>query len=708
MSLFPQVLDRIKGSLRYKLLALVLFPILLIMPIALVLAIYWGANTTYDQLYLKVNTDLSVSHDIFRRIRQDYLGQLGRLTESYAFRTALEAKDSVSVTAQLHTLKMTSGFSYLRLLDQRGQDALSQQTADPGYALSPSLQAALQGEPRVGIEIFNQTELQRLSAAFAKQYQLPLVPTPKARPTKRTVEDRAMMIRAVHPVRDLSGKLVAVVDGGVSLNDNFSFVDTISDLVYGPGSLPKGSIGTVTVFIDDVRITTNVPLRPGERALGTRVSNEVRTNVLDRGETWIDRAFVVNDWYLSAYEPIVDVYGNRVGMLYAGFLEKPFRNQLWQALAILVLLFLVLMGLSSLLAVQGAKSIFKPLETMSRVVRATRAGKAKRIGPVLSRDEIGELAREFDAMLDLLAERNQQIQIWADQLEDKVKERTAELQSKNQDLQRTIRALRETRQQLVVAEKLAALGELTAGVAHEINNPTAVMLGNLDVIRDELGAALQPVQNEIQLVVEQIYRIRDIVNNLLQYSRPDEYAGYLSHIDVNEVIEHTLALVRHLRKKVEFEISLALEADRQVELNEQELQQVLVNLVVNAIHSLKGSVGVIKISSRNWSDKGIQIQVQDNGAGMDDDQMGRIFNPFYSTKQQGEGTGLGLSVSYGLIRRYGGDITVESVVGKGSSFTVWLLTEPVMASDEETIEEQLHSMHRQQSLEDETSLEAFL
>ncbi|MCW8889684.1 MAG: ATP-binding protein, partial [Sedimenticola sp.] len=351
---------------------------------------------------------------------------------------------------------------------------------------------------------------------------------------------------------------------------------------------------------------------------------------------------------------------------------------------------------SSLLAIQGAKSIFKPLETMSRVVRATREGEAQRIGMVSSRDEIGELAREFDAMLDLLEKKNQQIQTWADQLEDKVKERTAELQSKNQDLQRTIRALRETRQQLVVAEKLAALGELTAGVAHEINNPTAVMLGNLDVIRDELGAGLEPVQNEIKLVIEQIYRIRDIVNNLLQYSRPDEYAGYLSHVDVNGVVEHTLALVRHLRKKAEFEITLSLESDRRVEINEQELQQVLVNLVVNAIHSLKGRVGDIRISTQNWSDKGVQLQVQDNGAGMDDDEMGRIFNPFYSTKQQGEGTGLGLSVSYGLIRRYGGNITVESVRGEGSCFTVWLLQEPIMASDEETIEEQLQALQHQE------------
>lgn len=93
------------------------------------------------------------------------------------------------------------------------------------------------------------------------------------------------------------------------------------------------------MFLDDVRINTNVPLKAGERALGTRVSDEVRTQVLDNGKIWIDRAFVVNDWYISSYEPIIDVDGKRVGMLYAGFLEAPFRHELWKALGVLVSLF---------------------------------------------------------------------------------------------------------------------------------------------------------------------------------------------------------------------------------------------------------------------------------------------------------------------------------------------------------------------------------
>lgn len=255
-----------------------------------------------------------------------------------------------------------------------------------------------------------------------------------------------MVIRAIYPVKDSRGEVVVLLDGGVLLNENFKFVDAIRDLAYGEGSLPEGSIGTVTVFLEDVRISTNVPLKKGDRALGTRVSNEVRTKVLDQGITWIDRAFVVNDWYVSSYEPIIDIDGNRVGMLYAGFLEKPFRDALWRALAVLVLMFLGLMLLSAWAAIRGARKIFKPIEKMSDVVHSTQEGGAKRVGLIESQDELGTLSHEFDDMLDQLQQRSQEIQNWADSLEDKVELRTAELKKKNTDLENSIQLLRQTRQ----------------------------------------------------------------------------------------------------------------------------------------------------------------------------------------------------------------------------------------------------------------------
>jgi len=329
---------------------------------------------------------------------------------------------------------------------------------------------------------------------------------------------------------------------------------------------------------------------------------------------------------------------------------------------------------------------------MSAVVHATRSGGAERIGHVDSQDEIGVLAREFDVMLDLLQERNRQIQEWADQLEDKVTERTAELEHKNADLRNTIRVLRQTRQQLVVAEKLAALGELTAGVAHEINNPTQVILGNMDMLMAELGKKMDPVRDEVELVIQQVYRIQEIINNLLQYARPNEYAGYLTEVDVNSLVGETLKLVRHLHSINRFTTELQLHATRTVKISQQELQQVMVNLLVNAVHALPDRDGRVCIVTRDWENRGVAIIVKDNGSGMDEEQLSHIFNPFYSTKEQGEGTGLGLSVSYGLIRRYGGNLTARSTPGKGSEFTIWLLREPVLIEDEKTITEQLHAM----------------
>lgn len=687
MPFFSGIIDLIRHKVRYKLLLLGLFPILLIMPIALALAIYWGKTFTYEQLFLKVNTDLAVSHDAFSRIRQDYLNQLERLAESYSFRSALEANNHQSIEQQVEQLKSQAGYSFLKVVYSQDKQSILNSRRN-----ASSLLNALSGRASVGVEIYSPADLKKEDSKLYDEVQLPLVETPRALPTKRTLENRAMVIRALYPLKDSRGQVVAILDGGVLLNDNFGFVDAIRDLAYGPGSLPKGSIGTVTVFLDDVRISTNVPLKKGERALGTRVSKAVRSKVLDHGETWIDRAFVVNDWYVSSYEPIVDIDGNRVGMLYAGFLEKPFRDSLWSALAVLILLFLGLMFLSAWAAIHGARKIFKPIEKMSDVVHSTREGVVKRVGLVESEDELGVLSHEFDDMLDKLEQRNQEIRNWADSLEDKVEQRTAELKRKNRDLENSIQLLRQTRQQLVVAEKLAALGELTAGVAHEINNPTAVMLGNLDVMVDELGDNARPVQKEIDLVIEQIYRIRDIINRLLQYAHPDEYSGYITQVDVNLLIVDTLKLIAHLGNASKFEIKTDLKANKLIEINPQELQQVLVNLLVNAIHALPETDGEIIIKTCDWDDKGVVISIIDNGIGIEKNRLNKIFDPFYSSKRQGEGTGLGLSISHGLVRRYGGNIMAESQPGIGSTFSIWLLSKPQMLEDEEAITEQLRSI----------------
>ncbi len=682
---FPLV-TRVQRSLRYKLLMLVLFPIILVMPITLGLAVYWSDKATYDQLFIKVDTDLAVAQDVFARIRADYLATLARIGESYLFRSNLADHDSRAIQAQLDDMARRQGFVYLRMVDLDGLNpSAPEQTFAGGFRLPGELARALAGEAVSGVQVLGPDELAGIAPELPAIIRLPLVETPRALPTQRTFEDRAMAMRMVYPVADIGGRVVALLDGAVLLNGNFPFVDTIRDLVYGPGSLPEGSIGTVTVFLDDVRISTNVPVRPGERALGTRVSAEVRAQVLEQGDRWVNRAFVVNDWYVSGYEPIYDVVGKRVGMLYAGFLEAPFRASLVRTIQLISLLFLAFMGFSATLAFYGAKSIFRPIEKMSAVVRATRVGEDRRIGSLASRDEIGELAREFDVVLDLLQERNRQIQRAAGELELKVDQRTRELREKNADLETTVALLQQTRQQLLVAAKLAAVGELTAGVAHEINNPTAVILGNLDLLVSELGPAIEPVSEEVELIVAQVYRIREIINNLLQYARPAEYAGYINDISIDEVITDTLGLVAHAIKHGSVEVTTSIRTERGIAINRQELQQVLVNLMVNACHAVSDKRGRIEIRAEDWDERGVVISVRDNGPGIPSHVCLRLFDPFFTTKPEGQGTGLGLSISYGLIRRYGGNITVSSRLGAGAEFKVWLLSDPILDEDEQAI-----------------------
>ncbi|WP_337181809.1 cache domain-containing protein [Shinella sp.] len=653
-------------SVRYRLLAIALLPMLVILPLLLGVTVYrW--NTKFDAaLISKVNGDLTIAHQYLAHILDNTGEHVTALGGSVRFREA--AGDGAALDALLDKARARLELDFLYVIDREGRlmASVTGQTAGALRTDWPVIRDALAGRPSTGIDIFDNADLQALSLDLAARARVPLVPTPNAVPTERTEETRGMVVQSASPVSLGDGR-EAVLVGGILLNQNLVFIDTINDLVYREASLPEGSQGTATLFLDDVRISTNVRLFEGRRALGTRVSAAVRSAVLGEGQTWLDSAFVVNDWYISAYEPIEDSRGKRVGMLYVGFLEAPFTAAKHQTVLTIVAAFFAITAASVPIFLRWARGIFEPLERVDATIARVESGDlGARTGPVGSRDEIGRVAVHLDDLLDQLERSDRQLRRWNEELNARVDERTRELQLANRQLEATTK-------QLIMSEKLAAIGEITAGVAHEINNPIAVMQGNLEVVRAVVGDRAELAKVEFQLLDEQIQRISQIVTKLLQFAKPEEFAGFVDRHAPGAAVADCLPLVQHLLARAAIEVTLTDTAGRLVLMNRTELQQVVVNLVVNAIHAMPDG-GRLTIATRD-SDRdgrpGVEIVVSDTGIGMDPDVAAKVFDPFFTTKRQ-DGTGLGLSISQTLVRRQGGAIACVSRPGEGATFTVWL------------------------------------
>lgn len=661
------------ASVRGKLLSIALLPFVAVLPLLLMLASYWGVGY-YDRLLTsKVASDLAVADQYFSRV-VDHVGlDVANLGASYALVNAVGTGNDDALRALLVERQSALKLDFLNLMDaQGGLRVSSLQTARPDARLRRVAATAERQGSATTLEVYSADELAALAPALAERARTELVPTPNAAPVDHSMDTRGMVIHTAVPVRDGSGRLLAVLEGGVLLNRNLDFIDTLNGVVYPAGSLPAGSDGTATLFIDDVRIATNVRLFGDRRALGTRVSKEVRDSVLGAGRTWLDRAFVVHDWYVSGYRPVVDGKRQRIGMLYVGYLEAPFRHAKHTAIAVVVALCALVCVAGVLLSSRVARTIYRPIEDMGHTMSRFEGGDLDaRTAPHPACDEIADLAHSLDHLLDTVRRQNRELKDWGDELDRKVVERTAELARANE-------ALKAAQRQLALTEKLAAIGQITAGVAHEINNPVAVIQGNLDLLRDLLGERAAPVTGELALIDEQIVRIHTIVAKLLQFASPEEFSGYVQPIEVDEAIADSLLLVRHLMKDGGIAVTHVRGAQSQVRINRGELQQVLINLFTNATHAMKGK-GTLMIESADWSDidedgqprHGVDIVVRDDGCGIAPEHLARVFDAFFTTKH-GKGTGLGLSISYTLVARYGGSIRVDSRPGAGSTFTVRL------------------------------------
>ena len=614
-------------------------------------------NTIMNQAKSKVHHDLNTARMVYEKqlklIQNSiYIGASGNTIQQ-----TLYSNDRNRLLTRLEQIRRDTNLDFLSVGDHEGRVILRMTNPEhKGDDVSQIqiVKAALNGKTVAGTEILTKEILQNEDERLAEQTLIQLIDTPKAKAADKKVETSGMVLVAASPIFKEDGTLLGVLYGGHLLNRNFMIVDRVWDLVYKGEKYRDQDIGTVTIFLEDLRVSTNVKTKEGKRALGTRVSAEVADAVLTRGERWSSRAFVVNDWYISEYEPIKDYNGKTVGILYVGLLEKAYtsiRNKVVFTFMIVATLgFFLIVGISYLIT----STITRPLSEMVSVTQSIATGDLERRIKVKSKDEIGQLGLSFNRMVASLRKMRAELEEWANTLEQKVKERTEELAA----MQNT----------LVQSQRLASLGKLAAGIAHEINNPLGGILVLSSLVVEDLKDD-DPHRENLQEVIKQTMRCRDIVKGLLQFSRQEE--GKTEYVKVNDILNNTLSLIEKQALFHNIEVVKNLDVELPYILGDNsQLQQVFINVILNAVQAMK-EIGTLTINtSHDKKNDMVVIEISDTGCGIPEESIDRIFDPFFTTKEVGEGTGLGLSIAYGIVTKHHGRMRVKSKLGEGSTFTV--------------------------------------
>jgi len=640
--------------------------------VSLVIGTRLEHKTIFTLAETKVRHDLDAAWVVFQE-RLSHIRDVVRLSAAREFLAEnignvrggdlLHKLNDIRAEFRLDTLTLTDASGKVLLRSRNPEAAGDDESADP------IVRRALAREVAAGTEIVNKDELMREGPDLAGQASFEFIPTPMAAERAGGREENGMVLKAAAPVVGPDGRLLGVLYGGLLLNRNFEIVDRVKDIVYKGEKYKEKDIGTATIFQGDLRIATNVLDDAGARAIGTRVSRDVNQAVLAEGRRYLGRAFVVSHWYITAYDPIRDPDGLIIGMLYVGMLEKPYvdlRNTVMGTFTLLAgLAVVVLLILLSVIAANITRPIGVLVEATAKVARGDLDHQVE----IETGDELGQLAGSFNQMTEELRQASDSLTQWGRTLEKRVEERTAEL--------------RATQENLIRSEKLASLGKIAAGVAHEINNPLTSILINAALLI-EARKPDDPDAEALNMIADETNRCAQIVKQLLEFSR--QRPAQESLTDVNELIERTAqilekqALVRNIKIVKVFDRSLP-----EINLDKTKIQQVFSNLMINAVEAMLPAGGTLTVTSKLDAAPGvIEIEFADTGVGIPKENLAKLFDPFFTTKTMG--TGLGLAVSYGIVRQRGGTIRVASEIGRGSVFTVKL---PVVEKQEEKDSEEV-------------------
>lgn len=329
-----------------------------------------------------------------------------------------------------------------------------------------------------------------------------------------------------------------------------------------------------------------------------------------------------------------------------------------QGLALTAYVVVFIIAISVCLGVILWKLVSKPVRELAQGMERIAGGDFDYIVPIHSKDEIGTLARTFNSMIKDIKTARDQRESWTRTLEEEVAKKTEEI--------------RRTHAGLVQTEKLASLGRMAAGVAHELNNPLTGIVTFAHLMKKRIPPNT-PEAEDLNVIIEQTERCTKIIKNLLTFARatPSEKGK----VNINDVLSRTIYMVKNQEKFHNIKFNINIEDSKFITLGDvSQFQQIFLNMLINAADAMNER-GTITVGTRRIIENNkpfVEIEFTDTGCGIKEEDMPKLFEPFFTTKPAGKGTGLGLSVSHGIVKHLGGDIKVKSTVGKGTSFFVKL------------------------------------
>ena len=631
-------------STRLKLIGSFLGVSLLVGTVSLFIGVRLLNEHVLGEAANRVRLDLNAAGEMYRtRIKYVQIS-LSITTLGFGFISTLEARNVPELVNRLERMAHLAELDFAGIVTEDGKTLCrigpNSIPNDDSQSENPITRPVIERRvPVSGTVVLGKEFLKAENPELAERAMISLISAKKADPLARGKETSGMAIAAAIPVFD-KNVLHGVLYGGILLNRSENIVDTVRETVFRGENYKGRSIGTATIFLNDIRISTNVLDPDGKRAIGTLVSPEVKKTVLDKGKRWMDRAFVVSDWFITAYEPIEDIAGRRIGMLYVGVLEEKYTDIQRKVLAVFILITLAGMALATGIGYILADKIIKPVQRLINASQLVSEGSlTPDIGPI-SKGEIGLLQNTFKDMVAAVGSR---------------------------------RAASED--QIIQSEKQASVGRLAAGVAHEINNPLTGVLTYTHMLLRRKDIAPE-VRSDLETIVAATERVRKIVKGLLDFSRQTKLDQ--EPTDINRLVHSTIALLENqaLIKGVTIKFNPG-ENLPLANLDPSQFQSVLMNIILNALDATEagGNVNVYTatgLSGNGAGRKGIEITIADTGCGIPPENLDKLFDPFFTTKATGQGTGLGLSVSLGIVQRHGGNIRVQSELGKGSRFFIWL------------------------------------